>query len=266
MTAPETLLTNEPEARSWMNPPVTHGYWRWKAWLDKILAALLLVLLSPVILIAMVLVRLTSKGSPLYRQARLGRGGREFLIYKIRSMYQDCERQSGAVWSLPGDPRVTPVGRVLRALHIDELPQLLNVLKGDMSLVGPRPERPEIITQFERAIPQLNQRLEIKPGLTGLAQVQLPPDVGLESVRAKLAVDLYYIRNAGVMLDLCVMAATALKVFGVPFQTIHSFLGFMLADIVHPQKLPPAPMPEPVDDTEDLETLSGRYSTAPSAS
>lgn len=265
MTSPEPQIPIVSEARSWRHPAGPRSYWRWKAWLDKLLAAVLLVLLSPVILLAMLLVRITSIGSPLYRQPRLGQGGRVFLILKIRSMYQDCERQSGVVWSRPGDPRVTPVGRVLRALHIDELPQLLNVLRGDMSLIGPRPERPEIVAQLERAIPQLHQRLATRPGLTGLAQVQLPPDVGLESVLAKLALDLHYIRNAGPMLDLSILVATALKLFGVPFPAIRSFLGLMLADVVFSQKIRPAVMPEPGVDPEELEALSGRYSTVPSA-
>ena len=102
--------------------------------------------------------------------------GKVFTIYKIRTMYQDSERHSGPTWCVPGDPRVTPVGRFLRWSHVDELPQLINVLMGEMSLVGPRPERPEFLAQLERALPDYRQRLTVRPGVTGLAQVQQPPD------------------------------------------------------------------------------------------
>ena len=108
-------------------------------------------------------------------------------------MYQDSERHSGATWCLPGDPRVTPVGRVLRFTHLDELPQLINVLLGEMSLVGPRPERPEFLPKLERALPDYRRRLAVRPGVTGLAQVQQPPDTDLLSVRRKLNYDLYYV-------------------------------------------------------------------------
>ena len=121
--------------------------------LDCCLALVMLVLTAPVVLLCMLLVRLTSNGRALYTQQRLGRHGRLFKVYKIRTMYQDSEHESGAVWSLPGDRRVTPLGRFLRASHIDELPQLVNVLRREMSLIGPRPERPEIAAQLERALP-----------------------------------------------------------------------------------------------------------------
>ena len=110
-------------------------------------------------------------------------------------MYHDCERLTGARWSTPGDNRVTWIGKILRATHIDELPQLFNILRGEMSLVGPRPERPEIVVGLELAIPCYRDRLQVRPGVTGLAQVQLPPDTDLESVRRKVAYDLYYIER-----------------------------------------------------------------------
>ena len=135
-------------------------------------------------------------------------------------MYQDSERHSGATWSLPGDPRVTPVGRVLRSTHLDELPQLINVVMGEMSLVGPRPERPEFLARLERAFPDYRRRLAVRPGVTGLAQVQRPPDTGLESVRRKLAYDLSYVDGMGPWLDLRIILATPLKCLGVPFARI----------------------------------------------
>jgi lipopolysaccharide/colanic/teichoic acid biosynthesis glycosyltransferase len=196
-------------------PPGT-AYESVKAALDFVVAAILLVLAGPVILVCMVLVKLTSRGPALYSQTRLGKDGRLFRIYKIRSMTHDCERSSGARWSLPGDPRVTPVGRVLRATHLDELPQLWNILRGDMSLVGPRPERPEFVVRLEKDIPQYRERLRVRPGVTGLAQVQLPPDTDLASVRRKVACDLTYVRHLGWWLDVRILVLTALHLFGVP--------------------------------------------------
>ena len=134
----------------------------------------LLLLTAPIVIVAMALVRLTSRGPALYKQERLGLGGEVFTIYKIRTMHQDSERHGGATWSLPGDPRITPVGRVLRSTHLDELPQLINVVMGEMSLVGPRPERPELAEQLAMAIPYFEERMrDVKPGITGLAQISL---------------------------------------------------------------------------------------------
>jgi len=125
---------------------------RIRIFIEFVLALLILVVSMPVILIALVLVRATSSGPVIYAQKRLGRGGRVFTIYKIRTMYLDSE-PNGPRWSLPGDPRITPVGRLLRWSHVDELPQLINILQGKMSLVGPRPERPEIVAQLEAGLP-----------------------------------------------------------------------------------------------------------------
>ena len=171
-------------------------------------------------IVAMLLVRLSSRGPAIYTQRRLGLGGKVFTIYKIRTMYQDSERHSGATWSLPGDPRVTPVGRVLRFTHLDELPQLINVLLGEMSLVGPRPERPEFLPKLERALPDYRRRLAVRPGVTGLAQVQQPPDSDLGSVRRKLNYDLYYADHITLWLDVRIVLATGLKCVGVPFAWI----------------------------------------------
>jgi lipopolysaccharide/colanic/teichoic acid biosynthesis glycosyltransferase len=150
----------------------------------------------------------------------LGSRGRIITIYKIRTMYRDCERNFGPMWSGPGDPRVTPVGRILRATHLDELPQLLNVLRGEMSLIGPRPERPEIVASLERALPTYGGRLQIRPGLTGLAQVIQGPDASLQTVRTKLRYDLYYLENLGFWLDLRIGLATVLHLLHVPRRVI----------------------------------------------
>ena len=189
-----------------------------KGIVEWLLALVLFVLALPVILVCALLVRLTSSGAAFYSQTRLGRHGMPFRIYKLRTMVDDCEKRSGAQWSRPGDPRVTAIGRILRKIHLDELPQLWNVLRGDMGLVGPRPERPEFIPSLEKALPHYCDRLLIKPGITGLAQVQLPPDTDLNSVRRKLAFDLLYIRNVHFSLDLRLIACTALHMIGVPYR------------------------------------------------
>jgi lipopolysaccharide/colanic/teichoic acid biosynthesis glycosyltransferase len=184
-------------------------------------ALVLLVFAAPIILLTALLVKLTSRGPAFYSQTRLGRYGRAFTLYKVRTMAHNCEKGSGARWSTPGDPRITPVGALLRKTHLDELPQLWNVLRGDMSLVGPRPERPEFTPALERAFPHYRDRLAVRPGVTGLAQVQLPPDTDLNSVRRKLAYDLYYIRYLNGWLDFRLVACTALHMVGVPYHTLY---------------------------------------------
>jgi lipopolysaccharide/colanic/teichoic acid biosynthesis glycosyltransferase len=191
-----------------------------KPFLDFPLAALMLLVSAPIILISMLLVRLTSRGPMIYAQKRLGQEGRTITIYKIRTMDHDAERETGPVWSRPGDPRVTPIGRFLRWAHLDELPQLLNILRGEMSLVGPRPERPELVGTIERALPGYRRRLSVRPGLTGLAQVQQGPDTDLFTVRCKLVYDLYYVRHVCFWLDVRLLLGTVLKCSGVPFHTI----------------------------------------------
>jgi lipopolysaccharide/colanic/teichoic acid biosynthesis glycosyltransferase len=188
-----------------------------KAVMDFVAAVVLLVLLAPVILLTMLLVKLTSRGPAIYSQTRMGLNGKPFTIFKLRTMAVNCERGTGATWSRPGDPRVTPVGRFLRKTHLDELPQLINVILGHMSLVGPRPERPEFLPQLEQAIPHYRERLLVRPGVTGLAQVQLPPDTDLDSVQLKLAYDLYYVQQAGFWLDVRIVLSTALKMAGLSF-------------------------------------------------
>jgi lipopolysaccharide/colanic/teichoic acid biosynthesis glycosyltransferase len=197
-----------------LNPP---GWYSWgKRVMDVCLALVLLVLTAPLVILSAILIKLTSRGPVFYSQTRIGRAGKPFTIYKIRSMYHDCERHSGARWSQPGDPRVMPIGRVLRRTHIDELPQLINILRGEMSLIGPRPERPEFVPQLEQAIPRYAERLRVLPGATGLAQVHHGPDTGLPSVRRKLAYDLYYINRLGFGTDLRILLATVFHVF-VPY-------------------------------------------------
>jgi lipopolysaccharide/colanic/teichoic acid biosynthesis glycosyltransferase len=193
--------------------------------LDVCLALVLLVFLSPLILLSLIIVRLTSKGSAIYTQERLGLGGKPFTILKIRSMYRESE-VDGPRWSLPGDPRVTPFGRFLRWSHLDELPQLINVIRGEMSLIGPRPERPEIIAELERSMPEYRQRLLVRPGLTGLSQVLQPPDTDLGSVRRKLNYDLYYVEHVSFWFDVRIWIATALYFVSLPGWLIAIVMGF----------------------------------------
>jgi len=195
-----------------------------KAAVEFVLALLLLVVAVPLILLSAILVKLTSRGSVFYSQLRVGRGGKVFTIYKMRSMTHDCERQSGAQWCVAGDPRVTRVGRFLRRTHLDELPQLWNVLRGDMSLIGPRPERPEFIPTLEQAVPRYRERLLVRPGMTGLAQVQLPPDTDLLSVRRKLAHDLYYVQRLSFWLDVRILICTGLAMLGIPYAMTRKLL------------------------------------------
>jgi lipopolysaccharide/colanic/teichoic acid biosynthesis glycosyltransferase len=193
---------------------------------DCALALLLLAVTSPFLLVAVVLTKLTSRGPVFYSQTRLGVHARPYTILKIRTMKHDCERQSGVRWCVPGDARVTWVGRFLRQTKVDELPQLWNVLRGEMSLVGPRPERPEIVAELVRHLPDYRERLEVLPGLTGLAQVQLPPDTDLESVCHKLRCDLSYVRNASLWLDGKVLVATPLYLLGLPARLLCKLFAF----------------------------------------
>jgi lipopolysaccharide/colanic/teichoic acid biosynthesis glycosyltransferase len=189
-----------------------------KALADFLLAALLCLPGLLIVFLAALAIKLTSRGPAFYTQTRVGRNGRVFAIFKLRTMIHNCESLTGPRWSIPGDPRVTPVGWFLRVSHLDELPQLLNVLRGEMSLIGPRPERPEFIPELERTFPAYPLRLEVRPGVTGLAQVQLPADSDLSSVRRKLSCDLYYVRHTSPWLDLRLLACTALYSLGVPFR------------------------------------------------
>ena len=173
-------------------------------------AAALIALAIPFGIIAL-LIRVTSSGSVFYRQERMGLDGKSFIIYKFRSMFRDAERETGPVWASQDDPRCTPIGRLLRQTNFDELPQLWNVLRGDMSLVGPRPERPYFVSQFKQRIPQYMLRHKVRAGLTGWAQVN--GWRGNTSIEKRIEYDLYYIENWSVSLDFKIMCLTVLKGF-----------------------------------------------------
>jgi lipopolysaccharide/colanic/teichoic acid biosynthesis glycosyltransferase len=164
---------------------------------------------APLILIAAAMIKLTSPGAVFYSQQRVGQNGRTFTIRKLRSMQQDAEKGTGAVWSKgSADARITKVGRFLRKSRIDELPQLWNVLVGDMSMVGPRPERPEFVQNLTRDIPYYGQRHVVKPGLTGWAQVCYSYGASVEDALQKLQYDLFYIKNLSIALDLFIIFKT----------------------------------------------------------
>jgi lipopolysaccharide/colanic/teichoic acid biosynthesis glycosyltransferase len=204
---------------------------------DILISLLILVPALPAMAVALVIVKLTSRGPGIYTQTRLGRFGRPFQIYKIRTMAADCERQTGARWSTKGDPRVTWIGRILRKTHVDELPQLVNILRGQMSLVGPRPERPEFVTVLEELLPRYRDRLAVRPGLAGLAQVQLPPDSDIDSVRRKLRYDLHYVVTGTVWMDFRLLVATAFHLTGLPFAVSRVLLGLPGEPEVEPERL-----------------------------
>ena len=193
------------------------SYFVWKRLWARLAGATLLVFFSPLILILVSLVRLTSKGPALFKQVRVGKDGREFEVLKIRTMYQDAEKECGAVLCKPGDSRITPIGKLLRFLHLDELPQLINVMRGEMCLIGPRPERPEIIEEHDliNRVPGFSERTKVLPGVTGLAQINLPPDQTAACVIPKVKLDLEYISTAGIGLDTRILLCTFLRMLGI---------------------------------------------------
>lgn len=183
---------------------------------SRLCAAILAIPGLPITVVLVMLVQMTSRGPGIYRQRRVGLNGKVFTLYKIRTMRVDAEARTGPVWTAPNDPRVTKVGRLLRPIHLDELPQLINVLRGEMTLIGPRPERPEFTQHLARQIPGYMDRYSVLPGITGLAQINLPPDTDVDSVRRKLVLDLEYIRSAHLKLDVRIFLSTLLRLFGLP--------------------------------------------------
>ena len=186
----------------------THSSVLLQSFYSPALALVGTILTLPVMLLAAIAVRLTSRGPILYRQARVGQNGVPFILYKFRSMSVDAEATTGAIWATKNDPRVTPLGRWLRKLRIDELPQLWNVLRGEMSIVGPRPERPEFVKVLSDRIPYYRQRHCVKPGITGWAQINHKYGDTIEDTIVKLEFDLYYIKHMSMSLDLYIIFHT----------------------------------------------------------
>ncbi|MBN8048527.1 sugar transferase [Paraclostridium bifermentans] len=182
----------------------------YKRVLDIISSLLGLIIGLPIMMIVAILIKIEDKGPIFYTQERLGKDEKKFLVYKMRSMRIDAEKHGGAQWAQKDDPRITKIGKFIRKTRIDEIPQLFNILKGDMSLIGPRPERPELTYKFNKEIPGFIDRLCIKPGLTGLAQVNGGYDI---SPKDKLKWDMIYIKNRSMSIDIKII----LKTIGVVF-------------------------------------------------
>ena len=192
-----------------INPHILTEYQRLvKRLLDVIISIITLVCAIPVLVIVIFIIKFTSPGSIFYTQIRIGRNGGYFNLYKFRTMFENSEQESGPVWAEVDDPRITPMGHFLRKFRLDEIPQLLNVLTGDMSIVGPRPERPFFVEKLEKKFPFYSRRLCLRPGITGWAQVVGDYDTSLENVEDKLKHDFYYIENISMLLDIKIMFMT----------------------------------------------------------
>lgn len=179
-----------------------------KRLMDISVSLIILTLGLPFWLLVILAIKLSSKGPVFYMQERVGKNGHVFRMVKFRSMYTDAETKSGPIWADKDDPRVTPIGRILRRMHLDEVPQFFNILEGSMSLIGPRPERPFFVEQFIKEIPLYRRRLNVRPGLTGWAQVKHRYDSSMEDVRQKLRFDLYYIENMSLRMDIKILIHT----------------------------------------------------------
>jgi sugar transferase (PEP-CTERM system associated) len=180
-----------------------------KSALDRLLAGMGLLITMPLFPVIALLIKYNSPGPIFFKQSRVGEGERNFFMYKFRTMYQDAESLTGAVWAQENDPRITGIGRILRKTRLDEIPQLYNVLKGEMSLVGPRPERPEFVRKLKEIIPYYSQRHFSKPGITGWAQIRYPYGASVEDAIEKLRFDLYYIKHMSLIFDLLILLETA---------------------------------------------------------
>ncbi len=187
---------------------VRRTYAATKRVLDILAGIIGLVVLSPLFLITAIIIRIGSKGPIFYKQERVGKDGKTFWIYKFRTMKVDAEKETGPVWASENDNRIIPCGKFLRKAHVDEIPQFINILKGEMSLVGPRPERPVFVKKFAQEIPEYEKRLLVKPGLTGLAQVWHRYDETIEDVKKKIKYDLLYIKKICLWTDLRIFFRT----------------------------------------------------------
>jgi exopolysaccharide biosynthesis polyprenyl glycosylphosphotransferase len=179
-----------------------------KQTLSAIFILMALLILSPVILIVVVLIKLDSPGPIFFKQERVGIDGKTFTLWKFRSMCPEAERETGPVWAIKDDPRVTRFGRFLRRSRLDEIPQLFNVLRGDMNLIGPRPERPTFVNEFSETIPYYRIRHTVRPGLTGWAQINYQYANSTEDSLEKLQYDLFYIKHMSIVLDVIIAFET----------------------------------------------------------
>lgn len=228
------LVEAPPREVSEMAPDLSVAHEAARRVVNVVVASIGLLLALPIMIVVAVAVRVTSRGPVIYSQVRVGQdrrrvhggkasdkrrandlGGKPFRIYKFRTMRVDAEKLSGAVWATQNDPRITPIGRVLRKYRLDELPQLVNVIKGDMNVVGPRPERPAIFQELRQTIDSYEWRQLARPGITGLAQVSQNYDSNIEDVKRKVQFDLTYIRQQSLFEDVRIMAKTVpVVIFG----------------------------------------------------
>lgn len=188
--------------------PIDRLYWTNKRLMDVVLGVVGLLALALIIPLVAVGNRLSSPGPLFYRQERVGKGGRSFQVIKFRTMIPNAELNTGVVWAAEGDPRITPFGRFMRKTRMDELPQLINIIRGEMSLIGPRPERPEFVDRLAQEIPFYRARHAVRPGLTGWAQVRYGYGSSVDDTRVKLEYDLYYVRHAGFYLEALILLKT----------------------------------------------------------
>jgi exopolysaccharide biosynthesis polyprenyl glycosylphosphotransferase len=179
-----------------------------KRMLDVITSFFILLITLPITILSSIAIKLDSKGTVFFKQERSGMNGNIFNIIKFRSMYEDAEKKTGPVWSSKDDPRITKVGKIMRRVKIDELPQMINVLRGEMSIVGPRPERPYFVEKLSDEIPYYKRRLKVRPGITGWAQVKHKYDESIEDVKIKLRYDLFYIENMSLRMDFKIIVRT----------------------------------------------------------
>ena len=231
---PETACTESCESSGANRLPQSHRryqYFEAKYRIERLLGVGLLIPAIPIIAVCWCAVKLSSRGPGIYRQTRVGHEGKTFQVLKLRTMRVDAEA-NGPQWSSKGDSRITGLGRILRKLHLDELPQLVNVVKGEMVLVGPRPERPEFVALLSQLIPGYERRLIVKPGITGIAQINLPPDTDLRSVERKQILDLYHIDHADFWLDKRMLVLTAFRVVSISNDRLTKVMGLDRKELV----------------------------------
>jgi lipopolysaccharide/colanic/teichoic acid biosynthesis glycosyltransferase len=196
-----------------------------KSIVERLVATMLLIILSPIIVFSLTLVRLTSSGPLISKHKRVGQNGSQFTMYKIRSI--EVDRQTNrSCCSLLAERCATAIGRFLRRSQIDQFPQLINVIRGEMSLIGPHPERPELVAQFQRALPHYHLRHMVRPGVSGLAQVLQPPVTDLGSLCLRLKYDIHYVNRMNLFLDAQIYLATSLRCFGISRRQIAEWMGF----------------------------------------
>jgi len=205
---PNTIVLLLTGLCGWVVRVARKRFLQFKKVFDLFFASMGVIMLSPLVGLTALYIKIVSPGPVFFKQERVGKGGKAFMIYKLRTMRLDAEEKSGPVWASKNDPRLIRGGGVIRKMHLDELPQLLNVLKGEMSVVGPRPERPVFVDSLSREIPDYMKRLKVKPGITGLAQVWHKYDESIKDVKKKIKYDVLYIRKMCFLVDLRILFRT----------------------------------------------------------